>query len=117
MKKQIRVTQESGWDSDARWRDWFLIPVVAVAYKEAEPLVRRRATDTVVLRALEINGEFSTVRIGVVVDKQKDVVDIVILNDERDGDARKLTFTPHYDGDDWEPQASNPRWDTNPDRI
>lgn len=59
------------------------------------------------LRALEINGEVSTDRIGVV----------VILNDERDGDARTLTFTPCYDGDDWKPQASNPRWDTNPDRI
>jgi len=68
------------------WRDWFLIAVVARAYEEAEPLVKRRATDTVVLLALDINGDLSTVRVGVIVDNEHEVVDIVIIDDERDGE-------------------------------
>jgi hypothetical protein len=120
MDEQIRVSGDPGWDKEALWRPWFLVPVLARAYEAAEPLVKRRATDTVVWLALDVEGEVSTVRVSIVVDDEHDTesdVSVVIVNDERDGDAVRLTFMPHYDGEDWQPQAFDPQWENNPEGI
>lgn len=95
-----------------------LVPdsALARAYSAAESLVKRRATDVVVLFAVDLDGDLSTFRVGVVVNELEDVVDVVLVSDNEDGEATKLTFTPHYDVDDWEPQASNPRWERTPGR-
>src|SRR5262249_7519715 len=58
------------------WRPYFLIPLVARAYQEAESLVKHRVTDVFVLLAFDINGTFAVVRVGVSVDIEKDIVDI-----------------------------------------